>query len=164
MPSQKALRLAELGVDTLVCGAISRPLASMVAAYGIETVAFVAGDLTDVIQAWRDGTLGGGRFAMPGCCGRPRGSCGAPPGKEFGMRGQGGGRGMGGGGRGAGGGRGVGGGMGGRGGGRGMAGGRSEASGYCVCPQCGHRAAHARGTPCTDQACPQCGANMTREA
>jgi predicted Fe-Mo cluster-binding NifX family protein len=45
LPVQKALRLAELGVGTLVCGAISRPLHGMVIAYGIRVIPFVAGDL-----------------------------------------------------------------------------------------------------------------------
>ena len=55
LPVQKALRLVELGVGTLVCGAISRPLHAMVAAYGIQVIPFVAGDLREVIQAWLSG-------------------------------------------------------------------------------------------------------------
>ncbi len=35
--------------------------------------------------------------------------------------------------------------------------------GTCVCPACGETAAHVRGTPCTEQKCPKCGAQMTRE-
>jgi hypothetical protein len=36
-------------------------------------------------------------------------------------------------------------------------------SGYCVCPQCGHKAPHVHGQPCNQRTCPQCGAMMTRE-
>src|SRR5659263_63678 len=50
LPTQKAHRLVELGVGTLVCGAISRPFHEMVAAYGIRVIPFVAGDLSEVIQ------------------------------------------------------------------------------------------------------------------
>jgi len=52
-PVQKALRLAQLAVNTLVCGAISRSLQEIVCAYGIRLVPFVAGELQEVIQAWR---------------------------------------------------------------------------------------------------------------
>ena len=67
LPVQKAHRLAELGVGTLVCGAISRPFLEMVAAYGIRVIPFVAGDLSDVIEAWLSGNLESDAFIMPGC-------------------------------------------------------------------------------------------------
>jgi predicted Fe-Mo cluster-binding NifX family protein len=68
LANQKALRLAELEVNTLVCGAISKSLQSMVAAYGIQVIAFVTGDLQEIIQAWIRGKLeGAAQFAMPGC-------------------------------------------------------------------------------------------------
>ncbi len=63
----RAMWLAEHGVDTLVCGAISRWLLRVVASYGIEVVPFVAGDVDEVVEAWIDGRLAGGRFMMPGC-------------------------------------------------------------------------------------------------
>ena len=44
LPVQKALQLVELGVDTLICGAISRPVGAMIASYGIQVVPFVAGN------------------------------------------------------------------------------------------------------------------------
>lgn len=69
---QKALRLVELGVDTLVCGAISRPMHGLIAAYGIQVIPFVTGDLNDVIHAWRRGNLSHEMYAMPGCRGRSR--------------------------------------------------------------------------------------------
>lgn len=66
-PVQRALRLAELAVDTLVCGAISRSLHEIICAYGIQVVPFVAGELSQVIQAWCSGNLNGDTFDMPGC-------------------------------------------------------------------------------------------------
>jgi predicted Fe-Mo cluster-binding NifX family protein len=65
-------RLVELGVDTLVCGAISRPLHDMVASQGVRLIPFVAGDLDKVVRAWLNGELAGGAFAMPGCYRRRR--------------------------------------------------------------------------------------------
>ena len=34
--------------------------------------------------------------------------------------------------------------------------------GDCVCPKCGTKAVHYRGTPCFQQKCPKCGSQMTR--
>jgi len=158
LPVQKALRLAELGIGTLVCGAISRPLHTMVTAYGIEVIPFIAGDLREVIRAWlRDG-LHDEIFIMPGCCRRHRPWFRTGPGnyqEDYAMNGKG--RG----GMGQGGGRGQG--QGGRRLGR-MGGAFSAGpNGYCVCPQCGNRQPHERGVPCTQVSCPKCGATMMRK-
>jgi hypothetical protein len=49
-------------------------------------------------------------------------------------------------------------------GGRGRRGGFAAGpGGYCVCPNCGERAAHHLGSPCYHQKCPTCGTAMTRE-
>lgn len=51
-----------------------------------------------------------------------------------------------------------------RGRGRGRMGGGVAAGpgGFCVCPSCGYRTTHVRGTPCYQQTCPKCGSRMTR--
>jgi hypothetical protein len=50
----------------------------------------------------------------------------------------------------------------GRGRGRGRGGRRQGIGGpsECVCPSCGTRVPHVRGTPCLDAECPRCGAKM----
>jgi predicted Fe-Mo cluster-binding NifX family protein len=189
LPEQKAHRLAELGVGSLVCGAISRPFQEMVAAYGIRVISFVAGDLSEVIQAWLGGNLQSDTFVMPGCSGRGRGrrrgmgNTGKDEyrlnGKRRGGMGPGGGEGQGREGRSSGkedmtmprgdgtGPKGPGGGQGrgqvGQGQGRmggPLAGG---AVGTCLCPKCGHQEPHERGVPCVQKKCPKCGTAMTRQ-
>lgn len=72
-PSQKASRLAELGAETLICGAVSRPLAELVASRGIRMVSFVAGRVEEVLSAFLNGLLPNPALAMPGCCRRRAG-------------------------------------------------------------------------------------------
>ena len=160
LPARKILRLAEMGVSTVVCGAISRPTYGLATAYRIHIVPFVAGDLDEVIQAWLTGNLGRDRFAMPGCYGRGlRHRWGIPSiskeGHEMNGRGRGG----------TGGGRGQGQGQGRGGQGRGRMGGPRAAGavGTCVCPKCGYQEPHERGVPCMQKQCPKCGTAMTRQ-
>jgi len=48
-------------------------------------------------------------------------------------------------------------------GGRGGRGGQGFGpGGQCVCPSCGTKVSHKRGTPCNQIKCPKCGAMMTR--
>lgn len=70
LPVQKALRLAEFGVGTLICGAISRPLQEMVTGCGIRVIPFVAGGLREVVHAWSSGGFDRSAYAMHGCFGR----------------------------------------------------------------------------------------------
>lgn len=67
LPSHKAVRLAELGISTLVCGAVSGPVLGLVEAYGIRVIPFIAGDVSEVIDAWMNGRINDNVFSMPGC-------------------------------------------------------------------------------------------------
>jgi predicted Fe-Mo cluster-binding NifX family protein len=95
LPSEKVARLKMLGVETLVCGAISRPLADAITAEGIRLVPFVSGTVEEVVTAYAQGVLPGPTFAMPGCGRRRRGRFGRGRGRGGGRgRGMGGGRGF----------------------------------------------------------------------
>ena len=67
-PHDRAKQLAALGVDLLVCGAISWPLEALLTAGGIRVIPLVCGQVDEVVQALRDGEIEEERFAMPGCC------------------------------------------------------------------------------------------------
>ena len=72
-PFGMASFLHGLGIESLVCGAISRPLQKMIEDRGIKVVSFVAGNLREIIKACLSGSLLTEQFAMPGCCQRGRG-------------------------------------------------------------------------------------------
>lgn len=71
-PSQKIHVLEELGVELLVCGAISEPLHRELVDRGIRVIGFVAGELDDVLASLLAGRLPCAEFAMPGCRGASR--------------------------------------------------------------------------------------------
>jgi len=62
----RILSLRRLGVDTLICGAISRPLASWTSVYGVRLFPYVTGVVEDVIKAFKNGQLGSEQFVLPG--------------------------------------------------------------------------------------------------
>lgn len=71
-PHQRAQRLSGLGVDVLVCGAISWPLEALLTAKGIRVIPLICGEVAEVVRAFRNGALKDEQFAMPGCCRKRR--------------------------------------------------------------------------------------------
>jgi len=71
-PVHRASRLAELNIQTLICGAVSAPLANMLGARGIRTLPFTAGRVEEVIAAYLADALPNTEMSMPGCRGRCR--------------------------------------------------------------------------------------------
>jgi len=67
MPHEKVARLCTLGVNVLVCGAVSRPLAELISSSGIRLIPFVSGELGEVLEAMAAGHLPDRAFSMPGC-------------------------------------------------------------------------------------------------
>ncbi len=154
-PAQRIVELRAAGVESLVCGAVSKGLRGMLVSYGIQVVPFVAGDLDEIVAAWINGQLEPESFAMPGCGGRRRCLTGGTMDKRgFGP------------GRGGKAGRGAGGGgnrQSGRGAGRASGGSRPGSAGMCRCLSCGHAEPHETGVPCWQKSCPVCGNAMTRQ-
>ena len=64
---QRAGRLKSLGVDVLICGAISRQLMFMLADSGVEVLPYVTGRIDELLQAYTTGRLGQQQFILPGC-------------------------------------------------------------------------------------------------
>jgi predicted Fe-Mo cluster-binding NifX family protein len=69
--ADRARRLSDLGVDTLVCGTISRSLEAMITHRGVRVMALVTGPVDQVARS----VIGGERLPasclLPGCR-RPR--------------------------------------------------------------------------------------------
>jgi len=66
----RAGQLVDLGVDLLICGALSHPLALMIASSSIRMVPWISGDADEVLDAFLAGRLDGDQFAVPGSRGR----------------------------------------------------------------------------------------------
>jgi len=63
---ERANDLKTLGVEVLICGAISRCLASLVRASGINVLPYVVGRIEEVLEAYLKGSLVGPQFTLPG--------------------------------------------------------------------------------------------------
>jgi predicted Fe-Mo cluster-binding NifX family protein len=64
---QRTRRVAELGIDVLICNAISRPLADMLSVAGAEVIPWRSGPVEEIIKAYLAGRLGHPSFLIPGC-------------------------------------------------------------------------------------------------
>jgi predicted Fe-Mo cluster-binding NifX family protein len=65
--TRRCSRIQGLGVELLICGAISRPFYRMLVAGGVNVIPWVSGPAEDVLDAWMNGKLFHSRFLMPGC-------------------------------------------------------------------------------------------------
>ena len=72
IPAARARRMAAMGIHTLICGAVSRPLELALLHSGIEVISQICGDVDQVLDAYRKGRMGQPMFFMPGCRGRQR--------------------------------------------------------------------------------------------
>jgi predicted Fe-Mo cluster-binding NifX family protein len=163
---QSGQLMASNQIEAVLTGNVGPNAFQTLQAAGIEIFTGVSGTISEVLEKYKEGAFK--KTQGPTVNAKKRNvltkkhdkEVGAMPNKDgTGPRGQGAGRGQGTG-RGQGAGRG-----GGRGMGRAMGGGRSSAcaTGYCVCPECGFKASHQVGFPCSRESCPECGTKMIRE-
>lgn len=67
LPTRLAVRLAEINVVVLICGAISEMPANILEANGIKLIPFITGDAHEVIDAYVKDSPFMPTFLMPGC-------------------------------------------------------------------------------------------------
>lgn len=70
--AQRAGFISGLGIDVLICGAISHPFERLLAASGVKVNPWMGGNVDEIITAHMNGNLQKSRFFLPGC-GRGRG-------------------------------------------------------------------------------------------
>jgi predicted Fe-Mo cluster-binding NifX family protein len=66
-PFRRVKEIADLGVELMICGAISQALEAALRGAGVQVSGFIRGDLETVVRAFVDGQLHNARFRMPGC-------------------------------------------------------------------------------------------------
>lgn len=71
--AHRAEHLVDLGVEALICGGIMAPTEALLRRAGLRVIPWICGELDEVVEAFRNGTLQRAEFLMPGCC-RHRGS------------------------------------------------------------------------------------------
>lgn len=70
--ARPAAALAEIGVDVLVCSAISAPLEAALCGLGIEVISDICGSPDEIISALAAGDTELARFRSPGSRCRPK--------------------------------------------------------------------------------------------
>lgn len=75
--TRRCYRIKGLGVEVLICGAISRHLYGILSSNGVQVIPWISGRVEEVLEAYLDGTLFCRKFLMPGCNWKNlKGTCG----------------------------------------------------------------------------------------
>ncbi len=69
--------LREQGIKTLICGALSPETLNYAESIGLQIIHGVAGDIAEILQAYREQKLDQPRYWLPGCRGQRRYKAGA---------------------------------------------------------------------------------------
>ncbi|MBN1851013.1 MAG: hypothetical protein JW932_20805 [Deltaproteobacteria bacterium] len=65
--TRRCLRIKELDIHTLICGAVSSPFQTMLQASGIDVIQEISGHVEDVLKAYLQGNLFCSKFMLPWC-------------------------------------------------------------------------------------------------
>jgi len=71
-PLERSRKVVALGIELLICGAISWPLEMALASAKVQVICHVCGDVEEVLGAFLGGALTEDAFLMPGSCGSRR--------------------------------------------------------------------------------------------
>ena len=63
----RTTQIRELGIQVLICGALSGAVARMLEAAGVQVIPFIRGTVDEVFDAFCNGKLKGSHFFLPGC-------------------------------------------------------------------------------------------------
>jgi predicted Fe-Mo cluster-binding NifX family protein len=63
---RRCVRIKRLGIDILICGAISCPFLRMLMVSGIKIIYGISGNTEDVLEAYFCGAINHTKFLMPG--------------------------------------------------------------------------------------------------
>lgn len=66
-PTTRAREIAELGINVLICGAVSQFLEQLLRSQGIQVITRKCGMASQVLDAYRQGQLDDIAYALPGC-------------------------------------------------------------------------------------------------
>jgi len=66
-PNRKVRRITEMGVDVLICGAVSDSVLRALVSTGIRIISDISGHAGDVVDSFLRGSTFDSRLLMPGC-------------------------------------------------------------------------------------------------
>jgi len=64
--ARRCFRIQGIGVDILICGAVSRRLLEKLMALGVQIISGISGPPEDVLRAYLRGNIDDAKFLMPG--------------------------------------------------------------------------------------------------
>ncbi len=64
--------LRDKGIKTVICGALSPEMLNYGESLGLKIIYGIAGDIEEILQAYRERKLDRPRYWLPGCCGQRR--------------------------------------------------------------------------------------------
>jgi len=64
--SRRCFRIRKLGIDVLICGAVTRTFSDLLEASGIDIIQGISGKIEEILEAYFNGALIQTKFLMPG--------------------------------------------------------------------------------------------------